>query len=514
MADIYSEPDDIKELKLEIIFLYLIISFNRRIEMENFNRDELCVLKLSPYNQISYGNIFLKASVGVNGGYGENVITDGYHEAVETLYQSIQTNNDSVLVKIRESLSDRYLKEKDLDNIKIFSSFKVKNDDLELKKLVEEIIKEKYEFVLEKIVNTIKLEFGFFNAADSAVYPIIFCARHSIELCLKWLLRHICQIKIVKENKSVFIKFRNATNEEDKKKYGTQIENIIKCLETKVKTHNVEKLCDLICKYYTIDTSIKKGFDIILPHLCDYFIDPAGDVFRYFNDTEGTPNLESKGIELISLETFKKKYDIIYNKLTELCWLVARVETAIKETDTFTKTLSRWQIEEIAKKLPPKSTWADDLPAKKQQIMEEYGLSSREFGEALDIIKNHREFCVYIGMEIQFKTFSDSSIENYIKYVNGILDESEICKLLLPNDYILLLTFYDMAGRVGDGNGFSYLSERLDSVYDDYKSRLLEPYSPNFLALKNNYCNIIKGMTKCGQQTYIKKLEKTRALLQ
>lgn len=482
--------------------------------MLDFDENELRVLNLSHYNQTIFGDINLRAAVGVNGGYHENTIIDGYHEAVEILYQSVQICSDTVLVKIRECLSDRFLKDSAPDITKMLNQFKIKNDNSEVKKLVTEIIKEQYEFVILQIVNTAKLEFGFIAAVDSVVYPIMFCARHSIELCLKWLLRQICCIKIIKENKNIFIKFRTAVNEEERKKYFTQLKNIWKRLEVepKIKTHDIKKLCDLICQHYRIDKNIKKSFDIILPHLGDYFIDPAGDAFRYWNDTEGEPNLESRNIRLISLDIFKKKYDIIYNKFIELCCLVNSVKIAIEQTNTFTKILSRWQIEEIAKNLPQKSTWNNDLLAIKQQIKNKYGLSSQEFNKALDIIQSHREFCVYIGMEIPFKTFSDSSIENYIQYVNGVLDESEICKLLSFDDYILLLTFLDMSGRVRDENGFLYFSEQLDNVYDDYKLRLLEPQSWDFVQLKNNYDEIIQGMKRCGQQTYIEKLQKTKGL--
>lgn len=185
------------------------------------------------------------------------------------------------------------------------------------------------------------------------------------------------------------------------------------------------------------------------------------------------------------------------------------VKIALDKTNTFTKTLSRWQIEEIAKKLPPKSAWKNGLSIIKQQIIDDYGLSSHEFSETLNIIKNHREFCVYIGMEIQFENFSDSSIENYIKYVNGILDDNDICKLLSFDDYILLLTFLELSKRECE-NRFLYFSEQLDSIYNDYKERLLTPKPHDFFILKNNYSSIIQGMERCGQQAYIAKLQKQK----
>ena len=449
--------------------------------MFDFKEDEIQVLNLSHYNQTSYGNVHLRAAVGVNGGYGESTINDGYHDAVEILYQSVANSNqlctDTVLEKIKERLSDTFLKDIDPDIAKMLGHTKAKKDNPDLKKLVEEIIKEQYSTVLRQIVGAAKIELGFVSLADPMVYPIIFCARHSIELCLKWLLRQILNIKIIKENKKLFINYRNVTNEEDSIGYSTQIENKWKYLDDQINfnIHDIKKLCDLICEYYEIDVSIKKYFNIILPYLSDYFIDPAGDVFRYWSDSSGTPNLESRDIRLISLDIFKVKYDIIYKKLLELFYIVNEVKIAIERTDTFTKKLSRWQIEEIAKRLPQRGSWKKELPAIKKQIMDEYGLSSREFSEALDIIKEHREFCVYIGMEIQFETFSDTSIKNYVQLVNGSLGEDKICNLLSFNDYILLMTFFDITGRVTDDNGFPYFSEQLDCVYTDFKSRLSCP---------------------------------------
>ena len=486
--------------------------------MFDFKEDEVRVLMLSHYNQTCYGNIQLRAAVGVNGGYGENTINDGYHDAVEILYHSVANSNqlcsDTVLTKIRECLSDTFLKDIDSDIARMFNQFKTNKDDSELKRLVADIIKEQYTTVLRQIVDTAKVELGFVSSADPMVYPIIFCARHSIELCLKWLLKQIRWIKILKENKKLFINYRTATNEEDSIRYATQLENKREHLEVemKTKTHDIKKLCNLICEHYEIDVNIKKCFDIILPYLSDYFIDPAGDVFRYWNDNSGAPNLESRDIRLISLDIFKEKYDIIYNKIIELFYLVNEVKIAIERTGTFTKSLSRWQIKEIARKLPQRSAWNNDLAGTKQQIVDEYGLSSREFSEALNIIQDNREFCVYIGMEIQFENFSETSIENYVQFINGTLDEKQICNLLSFDDYILLMTFWDMSGRVTDNNGFPYFTEELDSIYADYKSRLLIPESYEYVQLKNNYDRIIQGMKRCGQQTYVEKLQKATEL--
>lgn len=486
--------------------------------MFDFDEDEVRVLKLSHYNQTRYGDTQLRAAVGVNGGYGENTINDGYHDAVEILYQSVanstQLCSDAMLVKIREHLSDTFLKDVDSNIARMRTQHKADKDDSELKKLVEEIIKEQYTIVLRQIVGDVIDELDFVNLTDPMVYPIIFCARHSIELCLKWLLRQISSIKIIKENKKLFINYKTATNEADIISYSTQLENKYECLgiEIKTKTHDIEKLCELICEYYDVDVNIKKFFDIILPYLSDYFIDPAGDVFRYWNDSSGEPNLESRDIRLISLDIFKDKYDIIYKKIIELFYLVIEVKIAIERTDTFTKTLSRWQLEEIARKLPQRSTWGKELPAIKKQIIDDYGLSSREFSEALNIIQENREFCVNIGMEIPFKNFSDTSIKNYVQYVNGNLDEEEICNLLSFDDYILLMTFLDMSGRVTDNNGFLYFPEQLDNIYADYKSRLSRPESYDFVQLKNNYDRIVKGMKRSGQKTYVEKLQKATEL--
>lgn len=163
--------------------------------MLEFDKNELAILNISHYNQTIYGDINLRAAVGINGEYCESIIIDGYNEAVNVLYRSTlyQKSNDII-------------------------------------------------------------------AADLAVYPMIFCARHSIELCLKLLLRKICGIKIFKENKNIWHESKTTTNEDVRNACLTQLENKWKRLEIdkKSKTHNLKKLCDLICEYYRVDIKIKK----------------------------------------------------------------------------------------------------------------------------------------------------------------------------------------------------------------------------------------------------------------
>ena len=85
---------------------------------------------------------------------------------------------------------------------------------------------------------------------------------------------------------------------------------------------------------------------------------------------------------------------------------------------TFTKNLSREDIRNIAVKLLPRKQWRDNaFDECKTKIKLEYGLGSKEFSEALNIIQNHREFCTYIDMEQKLGDIPEDELREYVRLV-------------------------------------------------------------------------------------------------
>ncbi|MGL6525014.1 hypothetical protein ACSZNV_08295 [Aeromonas hydrophila] len=79
---------------------------------------------------------------------------------------------------------------------------------------------------------------------------------------------------------------------------------------------------------------------------------------------------------------------------------------------TFTKNLSRDDIRNLSKFLPPISEWHDKAKIKaiKSEFAKDYGVSTREVNEAIKLIRNNMEFSSNINSEIIIDTIRLSSI--------------------------------------------------------------------------------------------------------
>jgi len=128
---------------------------------------------------------------------------------------------------------------------------------------------------------------------DVLVYPLIFCARHSVELGLKIILWRLLTIHAIKDKMNVRNELYNS---------------ILK----KAHTHNIQSLNEQIHEYITVDERLEKQYQPIIEYLEDYNIDPEGDAFRYTTNVNNTPHMESKNITHISLDVFTENYYSLY----------------------------------------------------------------------------------------------------------------------------------------------------------------------------------------------------------
>lgn len=342
---------------------------------------------------------------------------------------------------------------------------------------------------------------------DTLIYPVVYNVRHSIELSLKIILEKLICIYDIKK-----LRFDN----NDKKR---------------IYTHDIKTLDDIIKKYYLIDKRIVAYYKQISPYLQDYFFDNQGDVFKYETDHNGNPHLIKLGISSISYDVLKKKY----NEMMEIFdYLIFEVEYLCKEyaVGTFTKKLSREDIQKIAMKLPPRKKWKEnDFSICKNIIKQEYVIGSKEFSDVLNIIQNHREFCNYIEMELQLGKIPENELRDYVRLVmemNGeelyklktqkyaekagnvqlgitrerALKRKELSKNISDDTIALLLVFREY------GSSIELFSEKAESIY----SYFLESKVDRIDALKkvekgDVFRRIFYGMKICGQVTYRKKIK-------
>ena len=205
---------------------------------------------------------------------------------------------------------------------------------------------------------------------DAIIYPLVFCARHRIELFLK-------------DNLLKFKEIRASNLVEEK------------VLQS---THDLEKLWHL---FKDISTNTDRRFHHFRDKTEDYILDfsemdPTGETFRYPYDKYKTIYMEETPI--INILIFEQRYNELSEMMEEFEYLT---NTLIYEyaQNTFTPELSREDLRQISEILPPKEMWGDESFDKaKAKIQADFGLSNRKLSQAIDIIKKHKEFSYNIGM--------------------------------------------------------------------------------------------------------------------
>jgi len=340
---------------------------------------------------------------------------------------------------------------------------------------------------------------------DLLVYPIVYNARHSIELSLKIVIKMLWEIEGKKG-----IKYSDEIIAERKKK---------------IHTHNIEELYKMACENKNIDRRIPAYFENIEDMIRFYYFDEEGDAFKYELNKENQPHMIKNKISHISIVLLETEFKEVMEKFDELiCFLRNCMDEY--SLGTFTKNLSRTDIWDISKRLPDYEEWrTEKFREIKEEIKQEYHLGSKEFSEAVNLIKKNRFFSENIGCEKIFGTITQEELKEYaslVKYyfeknkfkegnvterykLDGVQQNAEILRKYLSSISMetlrTLLCFYEM--------GNSNLA--VEKLEDTYKyivdSAFDEMYIIRKLKQKNTCLRIIVGMKKCGQVTYEKQLQ-------
>ena len=340
---------------------------------------------------------------------------------------------------------------------------------------------------------------------DLLVYPIVYNARHSIELSLKIVIKMLWEIEGKKG-----IKYSDEIIAERKKK---------------IHTHNIEELYKMACENKNIDRRIPAYFENIEDMIRFYYFDEEGDAFKYELNKENQPHMIKNKISHISIVLLETEFKEVMEKFDELIYFLRNCMDEYS-LGTFTKNLSKTDIWDISKRLPDYEEWrTEKFREIKEEIKQEYHLGSKESSEAVNLIKKNRFFSENIGCEKIFGTITQEELKEYaslVKYyfeknkfkegnvtewykLDGVQQNAEILKKYLSNSSMetlnTLLCFYDMSNS-------SLAVEKLEDVYEYIVgSSFDEMYIIRKLKQKNACLRIINGMKKCGQVTYAKQLQ-------
>lgn len=235
---------------------------------------------------------------------------------------------------------------------------------------------------------------------DQLIFPILFNARHAIELYLKDALYNLYRI-----NESL---------------------DFIKSIDIDVdrlqKTHDLSILWQMFeSNSIKLDRRIQMYIDFQKEYITDYFdIDLTGETFRYQYTKENVVHLAET--PLVNVVLFYKRYDALSQSMHELNSFIRYVENEYY-VSAHTKTLSPNDLLVISKRLGHIFTWKDDaFKETKAAIKEDYLIGSKELSDAIDIIKVTPEYSIFIGIENYFLDASKEKILAAIKILNESTD--------------------------------------------------------------------------------------------
>lgn len=340
---------------------------------------------------------------------------------------------------------------------------------------------------------------------DTLVYPIVFCMRHCIELGIKINIRTLLDFKCL----SVRI-----------------ASNTVADVKNNLHIHDIEILAGMLNDLSKIDSRYSNLMGDLTTRLAEYFFDKKGDMFRYAESTEEQGNLENVDISHVAILTLYMNFKDIMGILNKLYYKASSLNEEY-ELNEFTKTCSRQDLIDISKKLPLFSQWnTAAFDEAKAQIKAEYEIGSKEFSQIVDVIKNNRNFSINYGKEI---IFGDMSLEKWQAYKMLVKDYSSrdrkdtlilseidedfisnvqrdaqadkmLAEILSNQDLVLLLSFYDI----------SYENEYPELLEPFYNHFIEEKYNRRYLINKlkkeEAYAHVLRGLTMCGQYTYLQYL--------
>ena len=407
----------------------------------------------SPFNS-NWGELRFKACVGINGGYNQETIYEGFSSAVDILFNSIKNYDgyaDTLVYPVLYCFRHA---------IELF----LKNT---LKKLwyVHSIINKKEAY--KRYIKIIRI----INEIDKNK-----CNNDRLKL----------RVKLVEMSDSLE-------------------ESIFK--KRNICGHDLEKLVIDIKELYKLDDTLKNEFDNIIPLIeCYAEVDPIGDAFRYWGNPSGKPHFEQNNIDIVSLDIVKRNFDTIR---TGIDLIVTRLFFIIRdyESGVFTSKLNRMQIEEIAKMLPDCYRHKDNLKILKLDVIDKFGISRSEFDRAFDIIRKNRGLSrglsIYIGLERKFLYLSKKAIDYFVKCAYGLGEWDECRKYISYDELIILITFSDIYGWRYELKRDAYYPENLWWLYKRKKSTYIT-YDMALHAINPQVeINYVKlGMVKCGQILY------------
>lgn len=227
-----------------------------------------------------------------------------------------------------------------------------------------------------ELVNAV-IDKKMWDKRDTLVLPILYNARHAVELSLKFTIDRLVEIGLLPS--------------------------------APPRNHDIEAYWKLLDEADIGDEEMSRCIDALEPFITSLSrIDGDGQELRYHLNRS-----EDKSLATYSVANL----EVIRDSLAELSKLISDLKYRTlsfqdeHKTNAFTNRCSRRDLISIAKLMPRTDLWKDPVfDEKKENVKSRFRLSNRQFSKALNVIKTNREMKAILGSETDLLHISDDSI--------------------------------------------------------------------------------------------------------
>lgn len=218
---------------------------------------------------------------------------------------------------------------------------------------------------------------------DTLVLPILYNARHAIELALKFATEHLIKASLIKDD-------------------GRKL------------SHNIKAYWDHLHNSAIGDEKLSQTIAALKPYIDSLSrIDSDGQELRYHRNRDDDPSLAEHAVANLRL---------IRASLRELEKLISTLKYRTvdfideRAAGSYTNRCSRTDLLAIARILPRRDLWNSDVfDQQKAVVKERYGLSNKQFSTALDCIQENREMRAALGSESDLLHLSDDDVVSVVE---------------------------------------------------------------------------------------------------
>lgn len=221
---------------------------------------------------------------------------------------------------------------------------------------------------------TAVIEKRMYPERDTLILPILYNARHALELSLKFAISRLNQMGVIKNPHQ--------------------------------KNHDIMSHWERLGGSVLGDEALRQYVAALKPYVTSLSqIDDDGQELRYSENRDGQKSLADRSLANIAM--IRRSLDDLSKVMSRLKYRVLALADE-RNTGSFTSVCSRSDLLEIARMLPPASDWREPaFEEAKANVMRRFSLTSRKFSEAVDLIKDNREMGVMIGLEKELVYLSD-----------------------------------------------------------------------------------------------------------